>query len=106
MGKKFKASLAVLGASLTLAFTSLTAWASFFTDYSASGSWATAKTQIAASVWETGQTFGSMLYTAYKVGIVILQENAVLFIVVAMFIALISAISWRKRVRKMASVKV
>lgn len=106
MGKKFKAVIVALTTTLTLAFTSLTAWASFFTDYSASGSWATAKTQIALSVWETGQTFWSMLYTTYKVGIVILQENAVLFIVVGMFLALISAISWRKRVKKMASVKV
>lgn len=106
MGRKLKASLAVLGASLTLAFTSLTAWASFFTDYSWTGSWVQAKEQIAESVWEVGQTFGSMIYTAYKVGVVILQENAVLFIVVAMFLGLIWAIAWRKRVRKMAGVKV
>lgn len=106
MGKKFKAIVTSLGVGLTLAFTSLTAWASFFTDYSASGSWASAKTQIAESVGQTGQTLWSMVYTAYKVGIVILQENAVLFIVIAMFIALISAIAWRKRVRRMAGVKV
>ena len=106
MGNKFKAVFAVFATTFTLALSSLTAWASFFTDYSETGSGLAAKGQIAESVWETGQTLWSMIYTAYKVGIVILQENAVLFIVITMFIALISAIAWRKRVKKMASVKV
>lgn len=105
MGKKLKIALAGLASTAMVWLSFLSAWASFFTDYSATGSGSDAKTQIAESVWETGQTLGSMIYTIYKIGIGILQNNAVLFIVITMFVALISFIALRRRMKRMGNVK-
>lgn len=89
-----------LATIISLASFASSAWASYFTDYSATGSGAQATAQFNAAGWEVIQTGWSMVYTYLKIALSFIQANAIGIIIISLLLGLIAFIAYKRRMKK------
>lgn len=98
--KTKKMFVSAFAAMVALASFGWSAWASYFTDYSATGSGAQATAQFNAAGWEVIQTGWSMVYTYLKIALSFIQANAIGIIIISLLLGLIAFIAYKRRMKK------